>query len=186
MCTASPGNCSFFCCKTSFLSACLFPCCHASCCIPGRQASVICVPQCTAPICALQRAHQATAVWCWELYPAVFGKRESFSFYRNSLWSICALGGLLSISGGDFKELLKKKKKKKSSFSCKIILWTQRTHSLFLHLFPIQTDCFNYIKILLRLNSTHLYVCGTFAFSPLCTYIVSKVLQEFISLLPLN
>ncbi|XP_019935733.1 semaphorin-4B [Paralichthys olivaceus] len=35
----------------------------------------------------------------------------------------------------------------------------------------LETDCFNYIKILLRLNSTHLYVCGTFAFSPICTYI---------------
>lgn len=34
-----------------------------------------------------------------------------------------------------------------------------------------QTDCFNYIKILLHLNSTHLYVCGTYAFSPTCAYI---------------
>lgn len=38
---------------------------------------------------------------------------------------------------------------------------------------PLQTDCFNYIKILLRMNSTHLYVCGTYAFSPTCAYIVS-------------
>uniref|UniRef100_A0A667ZDA6 Semaphorin-4B n=1 Tax=Myripristis murdjan TaxID=586833 RepID=A0A667ZDA6_9TELE len=37
----------------------------------------------------------------------------------------------------------------------------------------LETDCFNYIKILLRLNSTHLYVCGTYAFSPICAYIVS-------------
>ncbi|XP_023697725.1 semaphorin-4B-like [Paramormyrops kingsleyae] len=35
----------------------------------------------------------------------------------------------------------------------------------------LQTDCFNYIKILLRFNSTHLYMCGTYAFSPLCVYI---------------
>ncbi|XP_071344844.1 semaphorin-4B [Trachinotus anak] len=35
----------------------------------------------------------------------------------------------------------------------------------------LETDCFNYIKILLRLNSTHLYVCGTYAFSPICAYI---------------
>uniref|UniRef100_A0A3P8YN93 Semaphorin-4B n=1 Tax=Esox lucius TaxID=8010 RepID=A0A3P8YN93_ESOLU len=34
-----------------------------------------------------------------------------------------------------------------------------------------QTDCVNYIKILLPLNSTHLYVCGTYAFSPICAYI---------------
>uniref|UniRef100_A0A672PYT6 Semaphorin 4B n=1 Tax=Sinocyclocheilus grahami TaxID=75366 RepID=A0A672PYT6_SINGR len=37
-----------------------------------------------------------------------------------------------------------------------------------------QTDCFNYIKILLRLNSTHLYVCGTYAFSPICAYIFDE------------
>ncbi|XP_057692034.1 sema domain, immunoglobulin domain (Ig), transmembrane domain (TM) and short cytoplasmic domain, (semaphorin) 4Ba [Corythoichthys intestinalis] len=35
----------------------------------------------------------------------------------------------------------------------------------------LQTDCFNYIKILLPVNSTHLYVCGTYAFSPICAYI---------------
>ncbi|XP_064169859.1 sema domain, immunoglobulin domain (Ig), transmembrane domain (TM) and short cytoplasmic domain, (semaphorin) 4Ba [Anguilla rostrata] len=35
----------------------------------------------------------------------------------------------------------------------------------------LQTDCFNYVKILLRLNATHLYVCGTYAFSPICAYI---------------
>lgn len=39
-----------------------------------------------------------------------------------------------------------------------------------------QTDCFNYIKILLRVNTTHLYVCGTYAFSPMCAHIVSTYL----------
>ncbi|KAM5291794.1 semaphorin-4B [Ctenodactylus gundi] len=34
-----------------------------------------------------------------------------------------------------------------------------------------KSDCQNYIKILLPLNSTHLFTCGTSAFSPLCTYI---------------
>ncbi|XP_029010706.1 sema domain, immunoglobulin domain (Ig), transmembrane domain (TM) and short cytoplasmic domain, (semaphorin) 4Ba [Betta splendens] len=34
-----------------------------------------------------------------------------------------------------------------------------------------QTDCFNYVKILLRMNSTHLYACGTYAFSPICAFI---------------
>ncbi|CAI9551046.1 unnamed protein product, partial [Staurois parvus] len=34
-----------------------------------------------------------------------------------------------------------------------------------------QNDCQNYIKILLQLNGTHLYTCGTYAFSPNCTYI---------------
>lgn len=39
--------------------------------------------------------------------------------------------------------------------------------------FSPQRDCQNYIKILLPLNSSHLFACGTGAFSPLCTYIVS-------------
>nr|XP_008123388.1 PREDICTED: semaphorin-4B [Anolis carolinensis] len=34
-----------------------------------------------------------------------------------------------------------------------------------------QRDCHNYIKILLQLNETHLYTCGTSAFSPACAYI---------------
>lgn len=34
-----------------------------------------------------------------------------------------------------------------------------------------QRDCHNYIKILLQLNSSHLYACGTGAFSPVCTYL---------------
>lgn len=38
---------------------------------------------------------------------------------------------------------------------------------------PLQRDCHNYIKMLLQLNSTHLYTCGTCAFSPACAYIVS-------------
>ncbi|XP_067827685.1 sema domain, immunoglobulin domain (Ig), transmembrane domain (TM) and short cytoplasmic domain, (semaphorin) 4Ba [Heptranchias perlo] len=35
----------------------------------------------------------------------------------------------------------------------------------------LSSDCFNYIKILLQLNNTHVYVCGTYAFSPTCAYI---------------
>lgn len=34
-----------------------------------------------------------------------------------------------------------------------------------------KTECFNHIRLLQRFNSTHLYVCGTHAFSPLCAYI---------------
>lgn len=40
-------------------------------------------------------------------------------------------------------------------------------------LFSPQTECFNFIRVLVALNQTHLYVCGTYAFSPACTYIVS-------------
>lgn len=36
-----------------------------------------------------------------------------------------------------------------------------------------QTECFNHVRFLQRLNSTHLYSCGTYAFHPLCASIVS-------------
>ncbi|KAJ7987527.1 hypothetical protein DPEC_G00327420 [Dallia pectoralis] len=34
-----------------------------------------------------------------------------------------------------------------------------------------QTECYNHIRLLQRFNETHLYVCGTNAFKPLCAYI---------------
>ncbi|NXF44097.1 SEM4G protein, partial [Oceanites oceanicus] len=34
-----------------------------------------------------------------------------------------------------------------------------------------KTECFNHVRFLQRLNSTHLYACGTYAFHPLCTAI---------------
>eukprot|EP00066_Takifugu_rubripes_P012362 XP_011601628.1 PREDICTED: semaphorin-4G-like [Takifugu rubripes] len=34
-----------------------------------------------------------------------------------------------------------------------------------------KTECFNHIRFLQRFNSTHLYMCGTHAFGPLCAYI---------------
>ncbi|KAF5900931.1 semaphorin-4G-like, partial [Clarias magur] len=37
-----------------------------------------------------------------------------------------------------------------------------------------KTECFNHIRFLQRFNSTHLYTCGTHAFSPLCAYIDSR------------
>ncbi|XP_060035420.1 semaphorin-4B isoform X2 [Erinaceus europaeus] len=37
-----------------------------------------------------------------------------------------------------------------------------------------QRDCQNYIQILLALNASHLFTCGTSAFSPTCTYISVK------------
>uniref|UniRef100_A0A673ABY1 Semaphorin 4G n=1 Tax=Sphaeramia orbicularis TaxID=375764 RepID=A0A673ABY1_9TELE len=49
----------------------------------------------------------------------------------------------------------------------------------FFHLFPkscfvpcsLQTECYNHVRFLQRYNETHLYVCGTNAFRPLCAYI---------------
>ncbi|XP_051772424.1 semaphorin-4G [Ctenopharyngodon idella] len=37
-----------------------------------------------------------------------------------------------------------------------------------------KTECYNYIRFLQRFNSTHLYTCGTHAFSPLCAYIDAR------------
>ncbi|XP_060057566.1 semaphorin-4A [Erinaceus europaeus] len=34
-----------------------------------------------------------------------------------------------------------------------------------------ETQCFNFIRVLVSYNTTHLYTCGTFAFSPSCTFI---------------
>lgn len=36
-----------------------------------------------------------------------------------------------------------------------------------------ETQCFNFIRVLVSFNATHLYACGTYAFSPACTFIVS-------------
>ncbi|MEQ2226384.1 hypothetical protein ILYODFUR_026923 [Ilyodon furcidens] len=37
-----------------------------------------------------------------------------------------------------------------------------------------QTECYNHIRFLQRYNETHLYVCGTNAFRPLCAYIEGR------------
>nr|XP_020480504.1 semaphorin-4A-like [Monopterus albus] len=38
-------------------------------------------------------------------------------------------------------------------------------------------DCPNFIRVLQFLNTSHIYACGTFAFSPRCTYINSETLR---------
>uniref|UniRef100_A0A8C2TUT9 Semaphorin 4A n=1 Tax=Coturnix japonica TaxID=93934 RepID=A0A8C2TUT9_COTJA len=35
-----------------------------------------------------------------------------------------------------------------------------------------ETECFNFIRVLVALNRSHLYACGTNAFSPACTHIL--------------
>ncbi|XP_044191011.1 semaphorin-4A isoform X1 [Thunnus albacares] len=39
-----------------------------------------------------------------------------------------------------------------------------------------KADCPNFIRVLQFLNTTHIYACGTFAFSPRCTYINTETL----------
>lgn len=43
----------------------------------------------------------------------------------------------------------------------------------------LQADCPNFIRVLQFLNTSHIYACGTFAFSPRCTYIVRAVTPTF-------
>lgn len=38
--------------------------------------------------------------------------------------------------------------------------------------FPLQTECLNYIRVLQPLTGTSLYVCGTNAFQPTCDHLV--------------
>uniref|UniRef100_A0A3B5L3V2 Semaphorin 4G n=1 Tax=Xiphophorus couchianus TaxID=32473 RepID=A0A3B5L3V2_9TELE len=42
------------------------------------------------------------------------------------------------------------------------------TVSVYFILCSLQTECYNHIRFLQRFNETHLYVCGTNAFRPLC------------------
>uniref|UniRef100_A0A8K9X097 Semaphorin 4G n=1 Tax=Oncorhynchus mykiss TaxID=8022 RepID=A0A8K9X097_ONCMY len=54
--------------------------------------------------------------------------------------------------------------------------------SLLMYSLSQQTECYNHIRFLQRFNSTHLYMCGTYAFRPLCAYIDEgrfKVSSEF-------
>ncbi|XP_067831998.1 semaphorin-4B-like isoform X2 [Heptranchias perlo] len=38
----------------------------------------------------------------------------------------------------------------------------------------LTTDCFNFIRIVLPVNESHIYTCGTYAFGPTCAYIDVK------------
>lgn len=58
-------------------SHCLLPCCRTSCCFPRHEPLLIFVLQWTTLVCVLQRAHQETAVWCWD--------GNIFMFLSNSL-----------------------------------------------------------------------------------------------------
>uniref|UniRef100_A0A671NTS8 Semaphorin-4A-like n=1 Tax=Sinocyclocheilus anshuiensis TaxID=1608454 RepID=A0A671NTS8_9TELE len=42
----------------------------------------------------------------------------------------------------------------------------------------MKMDCHNFVRVLQVLNSTHMYACGTFAFSPRCIYIVRQTPEE--------
>ncbi|TRY95412.1 hypothetical protein DNTS_000416 [Danionella cerebrum] len=71
----------------------------------------------------------------------------------------------------------------------KTLTWStperKRTECIFKGKDP-QTDCFNYIKILLRLNSTHMFACGTYAFSPVCSYIGEQIMEDGRGRCPFN
>lgn len=37
--------------------------------------------------------------------------------------------------------------------------------------FILQKECSNYIRVLQSFNQTHMYICGTGAFHPICAYL---------------
>ncbi|XP_062946374.1 semaphorin-4B isoform X1 [Cynocephalus volans] len=92
-------------------------------------------------------------------YTALLLSSDGKTLYVGAREALFALNTNLSfLPGGEYQELLwsaDAERKQQCSFKGK----------------DPQRDCQNYIKILLPLNSSHLYTCGTAAFSPMCTYI---------------
>ncbi|XP_036133944.1 semaphorin-4B isoform X2 [Molossus molossus] len=92
-------------------------------------------------------------------YTALLLSRDGKTLYVGAREALFALNSSTSfLPGGRYQELLwsaDAERKYQCSFKGK----------------DPQRDCQNYIKILLPLNSSHLFTCGTGAFSPLCTYI---------------
>ncbi|KAM9183410.1 semaphorin-4B isoform 1-T1 [Dugong dugon] len=92
-------------------------------------------------------------------YTALLLSRDGNTLYVGAQEALFALNSSISfLPGGGYQELLwhaDAERKQQCSFKGK----------------DPQRDCQNYIKILLPLNSSHLFTCGTAAFSPVCTYI---------------
>ncbi|XP_045680762.1 semaphorin-4B [Phyllostomus hastatus] len=92
-------------------------------------------------------------------YTALLLSGDGKTLYVGAREALFALSSSASfLPGGRYQELL----------------WSadaQRKHQCSFKGKDPQRDCQNYIKILLPLNSSHLFACGTGAFSPLCTYI---------------
>ncbi|XP_036271442.1 semaphorin-4B isoform X2 [Pipistrellus kuhlii] len=92
-------------------------------------------------------------------YTALLLSRDGGTLYVGAREALFALNSSASfLPGGEYQELLwsaDAERKYQCSFKGK----------------DPQRDCQNYIKILLPLNSSHLFTCGTGAFSPLCAYI---------------
>lgn len=92
-------------------------------------------------------------------YTALLLSQDGRTLYVGAREALFALSSSLSfLPGGEYQQLPWKadtERKQQCSFKGK----------------DPQRDCQNYVKILLPLNSSHLFACGTAAFSPLCTYI---------------
>ncbi|XP_077630496.1 semaphorin-4B [Crocuta crocuta] len=92
-------------------------------------------------------------------YTALLLSRDGRTLYVGAREALFALNSSTSfLPDGEYQELLwsaDADRKQQCSFKGK----------------DPQRDCQNYIKILLPLNSSHLFTCGTAAFSPQCAYI---------------
>ncbi|KAF3708209.1 Semaphorin-4G Precursor [Channa argus] len=116
------------------------------------------IPRITVPSSGLQgcRRFQSSAV----NYTVMLLEEDSERLY------VGARGAVFALSASDI-----------SSSSALSIEWEaspEQKRQCLLKGKDNKTQCFNHIRFLQRFNSTHLYMCGTYAFRPLCAYIDEK------------
>ncbi|XP_054433572.1 semaphorin-4B [Pteronotus mesoamericanus] len=123
---------------------------------PGTRALV---PRISLPLDSEERPFLRFQAENISNYTALLLSSDGKTLYVGAREALFALNSSASfLPGGGYQELL----------------WgadAQRKHQCSFKGKDPQRDCQNYIKILLPLNSSHLFTCGTGAFSPLCTYI---------------
>ncbi|XP_053768797.1 semaphorin-4B isoform X2 [Desmodus rotundus] len=123
---------------------------------PGTQALV---PRISLPLGSEERPFLRFQAENISNYTALLLSGDGKTLYVGAREALFALNSSASfLPGGGYQELL---------WSADV----QRKHQCSFKGKDPQRDCQNYIKILLPLNSSHLFTCGTGAFSPLCTYI---------------
>ncbi|XP_036909488.1 semaphorin-4B isoform X1 [Sturnira hondurensis] len=123
---------------------------------PGTRALV---PRISLPLGSEERPFLRFQAEKISNYTTLLLSSDGKTLYVGAREALFALNSSASfLPGGGYQELL----------------WSadaQRKHQCSFKGKDPQRDCQNYIKILLPLNSSHLFTCGTGAFSPLCTYI---------------
>lgn len=127
--------------------------------LPPPPATWALVPRISLPLDSEERPFFRFQAEDISNYTALLLSRDGETLYVGAREALFALNSSASfLPGGEYQELLwsaDAERKYQCGFKGK----------------DPQRDCQNYIKILLPLNSSHLFTCGTGAFSPLCAYI---------------